>query len=162
MIDLYSLFELSQLKAIEQAINPTLQSIWLMRAREYSVKFHTPLHVVVNELDPIFVLDMLNQDKYSPAEVREDMEGILEELYKIKDPAYESLSAQDTEDLVDAVLNKEIARLNKKKNKTPTQQEITSDVIAAESVKPKSGGMDFSQLEQMESATELPKSGFED
>lgn len=85
-MNFYDLFELSQLRAIELAITPTLHSVWLMKCRDYSQRFHTPLDRVVNELDPLFVLDALNQDKYHPSIVDEELEQLIETLQRIKDP----------------------------------------------------------------------------
>jgi hypothetical protein len=155
--DFYSLFELSQIKAIQSALDPSLDSIWRMRCRDYSVKFHTPLHTVINDLDPIFVLQQLNEDRYHPSVVEEELEELLETIYKIKDPTHSKMSDQETEDLVDAVLNREIQRLAKKK--APTQETIKAEIKQAES-KPKSGGMTFGDLEKMESKAEVNKAGF--
>ena len=159
MIDLYSLFELAELRAIHAAIEPTMESIWRAKCRSYSLTYHTPLHVVMNELDPLHVLQTLNEEKYSPREIMEEPQEILEILYKMRDPNYVIVSQEETEALVDSVMNKELARAKKKK--APTQQEIQSQVKAAEA-KPKSGVLDFGNLEQMESQAESNKAGFKD
>jgi hypothetical protein len=160
MIDLYSLFELAQIKAIHSAIEPSLESIWRIKCRAYSEKFHTPLHVVMNDLDPSFILQSLYEDQYNPSIVDEELEELYETLSRIKDPTFVRISAQETEDLVDAVLNKEIKRASIKK--APTQEKITSEIKQAALKKPTSGGMDFSELEKLDSSTESRKAGFED
>ena len=129
-----------------------------MRCRDYSVKFSTPLHIVV-DLDPMFVLQALYESQYPPSIVEEELEELLDILNKIKDPSYKRVSQQDTEDLVDAVLNKELARAAKKKS--PTQESIRSEIIANQA-KPKSGSMNFGELEKLESQSEANKSGFKD
>ena len=162
-MDFYSLFELGQLKAIHSALEPSVESIWRIKCRDYSQQFHTPLHVVMNELDPVMVLQALYETQYPPSIVNEELEELMDTLQKMKDPTYSRMTHQQTEDLVDAVLNKEIARAAKKKS--PTQQEITSEIKADEIKKlttPKKGGMDFSQLENLESKAESNKAGFED
>ena len=156
-VDFYSLFEIAQIRAINSAIVPTLDSIWRIRCRAYSEQFHTPLHVVMYELDPMFVMQQLYESQYTPGLVDEELEEMLDVLNKIKDPEYSRMSAQETEDLVDAVLNKEISRLAKKK--APTQENIKQEIKAAEA-KPKSGGMDFAELEKLESKENT--SGFKD
>lgn len=162
-MDFYSLLELEQLKAIHSALEPSADSIWRIKCRQYSEQFHTPLHVVMNELDPIMVLQALYESQYPPGIVNEELEELMDTLQKMKDPTYSRMSAQETEDLVDAVLNREIAR--KAKKKAPTQQEIASE-IKADAIKklqtPKKGGMDFSQLESLETKAESNKAGFED
>lgn len=155
--DFYDLFQISELKAIGLAIDPTLDSIWSLKCREYSEKFHTPLHVVINELDPVFVLDQLNQDKYHPSVATNELEELLDKLYKIKDPSYSKMSKQEIEDLVDAVLNKEIKRSQSKK--APTPESIEAEIKKSESRTPKSGSMNFSDLEKIESE---PNTGFKD
>lgn len=155
----YDLFELAQIRAIEAAISPNAESIYRIRCRDYSQRFHTPLHMVMNELDPMIVLQTLYEDKYTPASVEEELEELIEVLQKIRDPEnYRKFSKEETEDLVDNVLNREIARLAKKK--PPTQQTIEREIKVAEA-KPKSGSMDFSSLEKLESMSESNKS-FED
>lgn len=161
MIDFYSLLELSQLKAIHAALEPSIDSVYRMKCREYSIKFNTPLHIVVNELDPLFILQALYEEQYTPSIIEEEIEEILDRLYTIKDPTYSRMSKEETESLVDAVLNKEISRLSKKKS--PTQETIQSEIKSAEVEKlnkPKSGGLNFSDLERLESKSENNTKGF--
>lgn len=159
-MDFYSLLELSQLNAIQAAIEPTIASIWRIKCRQYSEKFHTPLHTVMNKLDPIFVLQALYEDQYSPGVIEEELEEILEKLYRIKDPTYSSLSKEDLENLVDSVMNKEIKRLSKVK--PITEEKITSEKIKVSVNKLKQGGMKFDDLEKLDSVSEENKGGFKD
>ncbi len=156
-MDFFSLFEYSQVKALEAAITPSMESIWKIKCREYSERFHTPLHTVINDLDPLFILQNLNEYKYPPSIVDEELQELLDILQKIKDPNYSRMTQEQTEELVDAVLNREQARFAKKK--APTTQEIQHEVIK-EAVKPKSGSMDFTNLEKIDSESESNKSGF--
>lgn len=163
MLDFYSLLEISELRAIYLAIDPTVDYIWRMKCREYSEKFYTPLHVVVNELDPDFVLQSLYEDKYSPKDTSEDIEGTLDVLYKMKDPNYSKLSAQQTEDFVDAALNK----LNKFSKKKEDKKPVGPDKAMAKKTseiakKPKSGSMDFKELEKIDSENESGATGFKE
>ena len=159
MNSFYDLFEICRLKAIALAIDPTTESIYRMRCREYSEKFHTPLHIVEKELDPLFVLQHLYEVQYSPRVIDEELNEILEQLYRIKDPNYAPMSKEDMEDLVDAVLNKEIQRLSKKKR--PTQETIQQEIKKDEIKKPKSGSMSFGDLEKLEENIESSKAGFD-
>lgn len=163
MLDFYSLFELAEIKAINVALQPSLESVWRMKCREYSIMFHTPLHVVMNDLDPQLVLQALNEERYTPRIADEELEEFTEILYKIKDPKYSRISKQDMEDMVDAVLNREIARAERKKKAAPTQQTIQAE-LREEAVKPKpkSGGMDFGSLEKIDSDSEANGPGFKD
>jgi len=163
MKSFYDLFDICRLRAIALAIDPTTESIYRMRCREYSEKFHTPLHVVEKELDPIFVLQHLYEVQYSPRVIDEELNEVLEQLYRIKDPNYNPMTKAEMEDLVDAVLNKEIERLSKKKR--PTQEtiknEIKKEILKEENQKPKKGSMDFGDLEKIEGNLETPKTNFD-
>lgn len=155
-MNFYDLLELSQLRAIHAAIEPTLDSVWRMKLRQYSREYHTPLHIC-EELDPMKILQALNEDKYHPSIVDEELEQLLETLHKMKDPTWSSISKEELEDLVDAVINKELSRASKKKPPTPAT--IQQDIKAAE-LKPKSGGMNFDDLQKIDSESESGKSGF--
>ena len=163
MKSFYDLFDICRLRAIALAIDPTTESIYRMRCREYSEKFHTPLHVVEKELDPIFVLQHLYEVQYSPRVIDEELNEVLEQLYRIKDPNYNPMTKAEMEDLVDAVLNKEIERLSKKKR--PTQEtiknEIKKEILKEENQKPKKGSMDFGDLEKLEENLPPIKTGFD-
>lgn len=159
-INFYDLFELAQIKAIAVALEPSLESRWRIRCRSYSEMFHTPLHMVM-DLDPMFVLQALAESKYPPSIVEGELEELLDLLNKAKDPTYSRLTAQETEDLVDAVMNKELSRISKKK--VPTQETIQSEIIADTKKNTlKKGGISFTDLESLESKSESSKSGFKD
>ena len=166
MFDFYSLFEYSQLKAINSALDPTIDWFWRMKCREYSKEFHTPLHVVMRDLDPLFVLQHLYESQYNRHAIEEDLDGVLENLYKMKDPNYTPISKEELEELVDSVMNKEIKRLSKKKS--PTQETIQTEIKAAEvkdikkTLLAKKGSMSFEDMEGMDSSVESGKANFED
>lgn len=161
MFDFYSLLELAEIRAINSALLPSAESMYRSRCRQYSIMFHTPLHVV-QELDPLFVLQSLQEEKYTYKSVHEDIEGVLELLYTIKDPSYTSMSKEETENLVDAVLNKELERAARKKSvmeetyAKPAEQKPKPKPVP----KPKSGSMSFGDLERSESDSESGKGNF--
>lgn len=142
-MNFFELFEYAQIRAIEAAITPSMESIWRSRCRLYSQKYFTPLHEV-ERLDPIKVLQALYEDQYPPSIVDEELQELLDTLHKIKDPNYSRMSAEATEEFVDAVLNRELARFNKKKAPTP---ESIQQEVAKEEAKPKSGGLAFNNSE---------------
>lgn len=160
------LIQHAELLAISVAISPTEESIYNIRCREYSDRFSTPLHLVY-DLDPLFVIRNLFEDRFRPSEIQEEIPELLEKLYQIKDPTYTSMSKQDTEDMVDNVLNREIRRLAKKKDpwtgevQKPSVVKNTSGEEVKEPPK-KSGGVSFESLEQIDEAGEANKGGFKD
>ena len=74
---------------------------------------------------------------------------MLEILNRAKDPNYEKMDPQVLEDLVDNVINRELAR--KAKQKLPTPENIKADIVEA---KPRQGKINFSELERLESESE--------
>lgn len=159
MFDFYSIFELAELRAINAALRPSAESMYRARCRQYSIMFHTPLHVV-QELDPLFVIQSLQEEKYTYREVHDDLEGVLELLYKIKDPSYTTMSKEETENLVDAVLNKELERASKKKSVMEETYAKPVEKKPKPQPKPKSGSMSFGDLERSEADSESGKGNF--
>jgi hypothetical protein len=110
------------------------------------------------------VLEALNESKYPPSIVEDELEELLDILNKIKDPTYNRMTHEETETLVDMVLNRELARTAKKKR--PTEQTIQEEIVKAavktneKRTTPKSGGMSFTDLDRVESQAETNKSGF--
>ena len=158
MFDFFELFKLAQLRAINLALSPTAESIWRIKLRNYSERFHTPLHLC-EDLDPLYILQALNEDKYSPSIVDSELDELMDIIYTAKDPAYSRMSQEDLEALVDNVINRENARAAKKKR--PTQETIQNEVKVADA-KPRSGGMSFGDLERLEAKSETNKAGFVD
>ena len=156
-MNFYDLLEYCQIKAIYNAIDPNQESIYRIKCREYSTKFFTPLHIVQDQLDPLFVMQALYEDKYTPNIVDEELPELLEKLYKIKDPTYDPMPKEEMENLVDAVLNKEIQRLAKKK--ALTQETIQQEIKQVETKKPIKK-LDFGHLEALESEAEAGNSNF--
>lgn len=147
-MDFYGLLEHIQVKSILFALSPNDQSIWRGMCREYSEKFHTPLHVVY-ELDAEFVLTNLFETEFSTKNVKKNLDEILDRLYRMRDPNYEAMDNAELEDLVDAVLNKEMKR----------KGEIRNDP-KIEEPKPTQGGVNFAGLDRMDEIAERGKSGF--
>ena len=142
---------------------PSPESIWRFRLRQYSQKFFTPLHEA-EKLDPLYIMQALYEDQYNLGVAREELEDLIEILQKIKDPSYSKMSEQDMEDMVDAVINRELARAAKKK--PPTLEAIAEATkVAAAKPKdnpnpPKSGSINFGSLQKLEGVDNKGK--FED
>lgn len=157
---LFELLEQAQLLAIESAISPSEESIYRLKCRQYSEKFFTPLHLV-EELDPMRVFLALAEDQYHPSVVQDELEELLEKLYKMQDPNYSKMDKQEMEDMVDAVLNKELKRLGKKNPKKSLLDKKTSEK-EKKPIPPKMGSMSFENLEKADEASEAVKGGFKD
>jgi len=99
--------------------------------------------------------------------IHDEMEDLLDKLYTMQDPTYSRMNKQDLEDMVDAVMNKEIKRLAKTKDpitgelKNPLLAKKTSDK-EVKPIPPKGGSMSFESLEMSDEAAEGNKGGFKD
>jgi hypothetical protein len=153
MIEFNDFMEFCKLRAIACALEPNMESIWRRICREYSLKFHTPLHLV-HELDPDFILTNLYETDYTISNAKENTREYLDVLYRMKDPNYEELVQEDLEDLVDAVMMKEMKRKGEVRGEVKPEK-IWSDL-------PKSGGRKFTDLEKLETESESTTFGFKD
>lgn len=153
------LIEQAELLALHAAISPSIESIYRLKCRQYSVMFHTPLDRVM-ELDPAFVLQALYEDRFSASAVDEELEELLDRLYTIQDPTYSRISQAETEDLVDSVLQKEMKRLGKNKPSEKTLLAKNTSEKETKTTNPKSGGLSFESLEKADEAIEGNSNGF--
>lgn len=149
-MDFYDILEHIQVKSILFALSPNDQYIWRRMCREYSEKFHTALDRV-HQLDPEFVLTNLFEEEFSTTNVKKNLDEILDRLYRLRDPNYEVLDDAALEDLVDAVLSKEMKRKGEVRNDPKLEEP-----------KPTQGAMNFSGLDHMDEIAERGKSGFKD
>lgn len=160
-MNFYDLLETLYLKSVKTALDPDAEALWRAKCRAYSAKFNTPLHLV-NDLDPEFVLTNLYELENTREHVTENLEEILDKLYKARDPDYEPMDDEEVEDLVDAVLNKEIKRLGQKPILVAKPKNAEKVLAPIETAEPKSGGLSFDNLNRQDEMSDFGKNGFED
>lgn len=151
-MNIFELSDLAELRAIEAKLNPTEDAIWRNLERQYSVKFSTPLHQV-SELDPLFILQALFESRFDPLSTSEDgdLNSLLNRLYTIQDPDYDSQAEKEEEEYNRQAEKEEEERLAriaaKKKAKKIASEKKTSDKPSP--VDPVKGGVDLSYLASM-------------
>jgi len=130
-----------KVKALENLFNPTEESIYHTFCRTYSKQFHTPLHLVY-EMDPEVVLQAIFDDKYEETDTFEEVEGILEDLYRLENPDYDKAHKINMDVFIKNMGEREKKRLaavkiQEEKNKTKLRPGLSGK---------KSGSVDFSNL----------------
>jgi len=130
-----------RVKALEDCLNPTPESIWKSITRSYSEKFGTPL-AEVRAMDPEAVLSEVFEAQYEEIDIVEKIEDILEDLYKIENPDYEKVHKVEMDSFMKNLEKREKKRLRKEKVKE--EQRLSSYKPGPQT---KTGGsVDFSKL----------------
>lgn len=88
------LIETFKASAICTALVPTEDSLYRNFCRRYSIAFHTPLHLV-QKLEPEFVILNVFEHEMDSMNVDENLEDLLEMIYQIEDPSYDSKAEED-------------------------------------------------------------------
>lgn len=118
--------------------------------RIYSKTFHTPLHVVENELDPLYVVRSVYEDQLDSSKLDdvETVQKMLEMIYSLEDPNYEVEQEGDLKEFMEEAEQEESERVKsgtklfkhlsaKKKESTEPAKEL-----------PKSGGINLAYLDE--------------
>lgn len=87
-MDFNELLQYCQAEAIASKLLPNPESMWRRICMEYSQKFHTPYHQVL-ELDPELVVLAYYEDQIKTWDVEEQLDNILDIIYSIEDPNYD-------------------------------------------------------------------------
>jgi hypothetical protein len=143
MLEFRALLNSLQTQAIANKLSPTEVSLWRSMCREYSQKFHTPLHLVL-EMAPEDVVINIYESQLEPINARkwENLERILETLSMIEDPDYDTKKEKKLQDEIATMEREEEERLEKKtlkslSKKSLLEKEETKDL-------PKEGFVDLS------------------
>ena|ERR1035437_7158625 len=88
MINFRDLLDLCRAESLANLMEPTESSIWRSICREYSTKFHTPLNLVMDKLDPYFVILNVYEQQLESFDLDENLEQILDTAYSLADPNY--------------------------------------------------------------------------
>ena len=156
-MNFYDLLECIQLKTILTALEPDSESLWRAKCRDYSQKFHTPLHLVF-DLDPEFVLLNLYEEDNTTKKINSNLDDVLDRLYRIQDPTYAPMLDEEVEELVDAVLMREMKRKGEIKPDKSEKSVLAKPTL--EKIAPiTSGGLKFDDLNKLE-ADEMGKGSF--
>lgn len=127
-----------KLKAYEDLLNPSEETLWRSITRAYSEKFHVPLPQV-RQMDPEAVISEILEARYEDTDAFEDIESILEDIYTLEDPAYQQQQKAEMDMFIKNVEQREKRRLAQEKEKEKNQRDVLRQ-------QPKAGSVDFTKL----------------
>jgi hypothetical protein len=165
-MDFWDLLQSLRAQSIADLVVPDEAAIWRQYCRKYSKTFHTPLHAVF-ELDPEHVVLSVLEDNLENAggeNLDENIDDLLERIYAIEDPNYESMKAAELAEIDKQIEEEEAERVRLNKPLHAKLQKILPENTLLENKKPEapkippSGGINLSYLAEQDSAD----GGFED
>lgn len=115
-------------KAIMDKLDPDELSDYKFICRQYSKAFHTPLHVVENDLDPADVISAYYSDVYDGIDLDEKGEEVLDTIYELQDPNYAKEKREELKEFMRQAEAEERARIKAGKPIHPSMkrdQEVT-------------------------------------
>jgi len=133
------LLTLCKLKAIDSLLTPTEESTWKSFCRAYSERFYTPLPQVY-QMDMEEVIGTILEANYADLDVFEEIEGILEDIYKLEDPNYMKKQKEESKAFVEHIERREKNRFNTIKERV--------EKLATRPESQKRGSVDFSKLKE--------------
>jgi 2-oxo-4-hydroxy-4-carboxy--5-ureidoimidazoline (OHCU) decarboxylase len=86
-LELKEVLDFCQAEAIANKLNPNEASLWRSVCREYSSKFYTPLHEVL-EMSPAHVILNVLEHRLEDADEEEHLYKMMDLIYTIEDPEY--------------------------------------------------------------------------
>lgn len=145
-LNLTDLIDTFKAVAIANAFERDQLALYRFICRKYSEKFHTPLHVVEKDLSPEHVLLHYFESQIDEMNVEEHLEDLLEMVYQIEDPNYDSEVERELQDFAEMAEEEEKRRIAEgrkiweKKKKIQPPQEPAVDL-------PTEGSINLSYLE---------------
>lgn len=151
-MDFKELLDYCQAQAIAHTLESTEMSVWRSLCRNYSKTFHTRLDLVL-EMDPEAVMLAVFEEQLDDFDEAKDLDNLLDKLYALEDPEYESQKAVELDDFIERAEAEETERLKAGKPIHPAMKNDSS--LPAPKEKPveelpKSGKLNLSYLEREE------------
>jgi len=106
-----ALVEHAKAVAMADKLQPNELSEYMFICRQYSKNFNTPLHVVMNDLDPEHVILTFFQNQYDDLDTDEHMEDILDMIYEMRDPNYSREKREELKEFIKQAKREEKARI---------------------------------------------------
>ena len=161
MIPLNDLVDFCRAEALSGKFYPTEVSDWRWFCREYSKSFHTPLHIVMTELDPEHVILCVLEEGLDAKRLtkREDFDKIVEELRRLEDPDYDANRVKEIEDWSAGI---EEWESNRQATGAPLPKKGANNAPDApvKTQMPKEGGINLQYLSSEEDGN--PDNGFDE
>lgn len=158
---LAELLESCEAEALLGKLESTEETVWRYICRQYSIKFHTPLHVVMNDLDPREVILAHYEGQLEDVDTEENIEKLLDSVYTLQDPEY---AQQKRDDLANDIKQYEAEEAARIKAGRPIHKAMANDDsplgpdlpkktsnVATEETRPTHGSINLSYLEDDES-----------
>jgi hypothetical protein len=158
--------------ALANSMEPTEDAVWKSICREYSTKFHTPLHLVLNALDPELVISQVYASRLENVDHEENLDSILDSIYTMEDPTYSKDKAAEQQAFDEQAEKDENERLERgeslfkhlisrsTKNNATKMKQILKKKTPKPKPMPKQGGIDMDKLAHL--AAEEEEGGFKD
>jgi hypothetical protein len=157
MLRFTDLLEAAETEALFEKIQPTELYVFESICRSYSVKFSTPLYVVMNELDPYFVIKQHYASQLDDTDLDETLEQFLDSLYNLQDPNHErskkdefdsdiKLYEQQEKDRLAKGLPVHKAMRKKTSEKAPTEETLPETEEVPTLTGPTQGFVNFGHL----------------
>lgn len=137
------LLQYCKAKAIADSLLPTEDSLWRSACRYYSKRFNTPLSEVM-KLDPEHILLTNFEDQLSEIDIEENIDSVLEQIYRMENPNYEKEEEDDVQEFIKKVESMEAKKVNDKKELK--EKTLLKKEESKEEFKPMGGSVDFSNL----------------
>lgn len=108
---LNDILDVSMVDSLLNKVEPTEHSAYRFICREYSKKFHTPLHIVEHELALDYVILHYCESQLDAMDIDENIEKILDKLYELQDPEYVKQKKQNLDEDIKKYEDEEELRL---------------------------------------------------
>lgn len=109
-MDFQELADALRALAIANLLSPTADSVYRKICRAYSKRFSTPLHEVI-DLSPEFVILNYFEDDLEDVDVDDNVEVLMDRIYSIEDPEYESMKKEEFDEFAEQAEEEERKRI---------------------------------------------------
>lgn len=161
MISLKEILEYCQVEALANRFSPTDISVWRSMCRSYSMKFNTPLHLVL-EMDVEHVVLNLYENQAEDLDIEDyqKLEHIMDVVRGIEDPNYEATKKAEQEEFDRLAELEEEERIksgkavHKSLQKDLDQKNTFEKSIPEDQKRPTGGMIDLSYLASLDQKEE--------
>jgi len=139
------LMQYCRIRAIENTLMPTEESTYRSLCREYSQKFHVSLPQVYL-LDPEHVMGEVFEAQLEEIDIEGNLEAILDQIYTLEDPEYQSEKEKELEDFIEMAEAEEEERIKQGKPIHKAIKKALLETTLPPEVVPTRGSVNFGEL----------------
>lgn len=155
-MEITELLEYFRALSIAEKLDPSSEYLWRFVCRQYSKKFHTSLHLVL-QMSPEHVLTHYYEDQLEGLDIEESLDEILDMIYRLEDPNYDAKQAKQQRDFDKQAEEEEKERLAGGVSVFEALKRSKKGMPLKDHVEPKKGFIDLSYLEREEQSEQAPK-----